>query len=127
MGANTLRVLVVDDNKDAADTLARLLSIFGHQTAVAYDGLAGLRAAEADRPDVVLLDVGMPGLDGWELARRIRALWDDSPLLVAVSGYGTKEDHERSRDAGLDAHLVKPADPRVLLRLLEGHAQALRV
>ncbi len=120
-----LRVLVVDDNRDAADTVARLLGVVGHEAAVAYDGLEPLRRLEADPPDAVLLDIGMPGLSGWELAKHIRAVRGEDPLLVAVTGYGTPEDRERSRAVGIDAHVVKPADPQVLLRLLDGRARAL--
>ncbi len=127
MNEQRLRVLVTDDNRDAADSVARLLSVAGHRTAVAYDGLEALRSLEADPPDAVILDIGMPGLDGWELARHIRALrGEDRPLLVAVTGYGREEDVLRSQAAGINAHVVKPADPRLLLRLLDGYARSLR-
>ncbi len=123
-GTSGLRLLVADDHQDTAQTLARLLALAGHQAAVCYDGLQALHAVQLGRPDAVLLDIGMPSLDGWELARRIRSLREDyRPLLVAVTGYGTPEDVERSHAAGIDAHVVKPADPELLLRLLEGHAR----
>ena len=105
------RVLVVDDNVDAAQSVAMLLDMSGHQCRMAHDGPSGLEAALAWQPDVVLLDIGLPGLNGFEVARQIR----QQPLLknvvlVALTGYGLEADRQRSRDAGFDHHLVKPAD-----------------
>jgi two-component system CheB/CheR fusion protein len=112
-------VLVVDDNRDAADTLALILELTGHAVRTAADGPAGLRAAAEFRPDVVLLDIGMPGMDGYEVARRLRAdLAVDGALLVALTGYGTEADRRRSAAAGCDAHLVKPVDPDELMTLI---------
>ncbi|HEY1289560.1 MAG TPA: PAS domain S-box protein [Burkholderiales bacterium] len=109
------RILVVDDNIDAAVTLALLLKSLGHETCVVHDGLQALRMAAQFRPDVVLLDIGMPGLDGYEVARRLRALKRERPLrIVAVTGWGQEADRARSREAGFDVHLVKPVDPTVL-------------
>jgi len=105
------RVLVVDDSKDAAAMLAMLLEASGHDVRMAHDGPTALKATIDDRPDVVLLDIGLPGLDGFEVAKRIR----QQPalkhiVLVAVTGYGQESDRERSHDAGFDYHLIKPAD-----------------
>ena len=114
-----LRVLVVDDNRDAAESLSLLLMVEGHEARVAHDGEEALREAAAFHPDVVLLDVGLPGMSGHELARRLR----QGPafrrtLLVALTGWGQPADRELSRRAGCDLHLVKPVDPARLLELL---------
>jgi two-component system CheB/CheR fusion protein len=109
------RILVVDDNVDAAATLALLLKSLGHETCVVHDGVQALRMAVQFRPEVVLLDIGMPGLDGYEVARRLRALKRERPLrIVAITGWGQEADRARSREAGFDVHLVKPVDPTVL-------------
>ena len=105
------RVLVVDDNKDAAVMLAMLLEASGHDVRMVHDGPAALKATIDDRPDVVLLDIGLPGLDGFEVAKRIRRQpMLEHIVLVALTGYGQESDRERSRAAGFDHHLVKPAD-----------------
>jgi signal transduction histidine kinase len=113
------RVLVVDDNRDAADSLALLLKLMGHEVRTAYDGPAALQEARAWRPEVVLLDIGLPGMTGYEVARRLR---EERPpeelLLVALTGYGQEEDRRRSQEAGLDLHFVKPVDPNALRDLL---------
>ena len=115
-----LRILVVEDNRDAADTLAELLGLFDYDVAVAYTGLEGVEAALRFRPEVVLCDLGLPGCDGYEVARRLRrAPGTACARLIAVTGYGSIEDHERSREAGFDAHLVKPVDADELLGQLE--------
>jgi signal transduction histidine kinase/integral membrane sensor domain MASE1/CheY-like chemotaxis protein len=115
------RILVVEDNADVAETLALLLREWGHQTLVAHDGHAALEAADRHRPDVVLLDIGLPGMDGYEVARRLRQEYGlSSALLIAVTGYGQEEDRRRSREASIDHHLVKPVDPALLARLLGG-------
>ena len=107
----SLRVLVVDDNADAADTLSEWLESFGHAVQVANDGHRALEAVSSFRPDIVLLDIGLPGLDGLEVARRLRARPAfDQMLLVAMTGYGHQSDREQTRAAGFDHHLVKPAD-----------------
>jgi CheY-like chemotaxis protein len=101
----------VDDNADAADSLALLLRLTGHTTHVARDGPAALEAARSFTPDVVLLDIGLPGLNGYEVAKRLRGdpVTADA-LVIAVSGYGQDSDRQRSREAGFDQHLTKPVD-----------------
>jgi CheY-like chemotaxis protein len=117
------RILVVDDNKDGADILAMLLQLMGHQTRVAYTGTEALEAANAYQPHVVLLDIGLPVMDGYEVARRLRQEpTTASTLLVAMTGYGQQEDKHRSELAGFDHHLVKPVAPDVLKTLLDGSA-----
>jgi signal transduction histidine kinase/CheY-like chemotaxis protein len=114
-----LRVLVVDDNADTADTLATLLELEGHQVKLAHDGPTALAAAATFRPDAVVLDLGLPGMDGFEVARRLRdRTGGNGPVLVAVSGYGQDEDRNRARLAGFDHHLVKPAEIGTLASLL---------
>jgi two-component system CheB/CheR fusion protein len=115
-----LRILIVDDNRDSADMLATLLKFTGHETHIAHDGLAAVEAAAMLEPDVILLDIGLPILNGYEAARRIRERQGQNgrPLLVALTGWGQDEDRRRSEEAGFDAHLVKPVDDVVLGRLL---------
>jgi signal transduction histidine kinase len=113
------RILIVDDNVDAAESLAMLLELFGHQVRTAYGGPAALEAVESHRPEVVLLDIGLPGMDGYEVARRLRrnpAL--SGVTLVALTGYGQENDRRKTHDAGFDHHLVKPVDTDDLARLL---------
>jgi two-component system CheB/CheR fusion protein len=106
---NHSRILVVDDNIDGADSLAVLLRLGGHEVSLAHDGPAALDMAQAFRPEVVLLDIGLPGMDGYEVAKRLRAGPPTrDAILVAVTGYGREEDRQRSREAGFDHHLVKP-------------------
>ena len=113
------RVLVVDDNTDAALTLDLLLKSLGQETHVVHDGHAALEAVGHFRPDIVLLDIGMPGLDGYEVARRLRALKEAGSLrIVAVTGWGTEADRRRSQEAGFDLHLVKPLDTDELAQAL---------
>jgi CheY-like chemotaxis protein len=115
------RILVVDDNRDSAETLCTLLRLGGHEVGVAYDGLEAVESACHLRPDVVLLDIGLPRLNGLEAARRIRQrLGDACPLLVALTGWGQESDRRASREAGFDAHLVKPVDDTTLARVLAG-------
>ena len=117
------RVLIVDDNADGANSLGSLLSFLGHDTAMEYDGQAALDRAEAFAADVILLDLGMPGLDGFEICRRLRASeLPHRPLIVAMTGWGREEDRARTAAAGFDAHLVKPVDLATLSQLLEGSA-----
>ena len=123
-----LRVLAVDDNRDAADSLRVLAELWGHEARAAYDGPAALAAATDFGPDVCLLDLGLPRLDGFELARRLRAAHPDpGPALVAVTGYAHQAVRERAAAAGFDHVLVKPVDPTTLRDLLGnlGHAAAL--
>jgi PAS domain S-box-containing protein len=106
-----LRVLVVDDNRDGADTLALSLGMLGHQVMAAYDPLEALERAGSFAPDLAFLDVGMPSMNGYELARRIKELaWGRDTMLVALTGWGQEEDRRRSSDAGFDEHIVKPID-----------------
>ncbi|MDQ3205273.1 MAG: PAS domain-containing protein [Pseudomonadota bacterium] len=115
------RVLVVDDNRDGADSLAEMLRINGNDTRTAYDGQEGVDVAEAFRPDVVLLDIGLPKLNGYEACRRIREQsWGKGVVLIAVTGWGQDEDRRRSHDAGFDLHLVKPVDPQLLMKTFAG-------
>jgi CheY-like chemotaxis protein len=116
------RVLVVDDNTDAADTTALLLQAADCVVRTAYDGGQALRELASFMPDVVLLDLGMPGLDGVEVGRRIRALPSGASIkMIAVTGWGQEESRKRTRLAGFDAHVVKPVNPDALLRMvLEG-------
>jgi signal transduction histidine kinase len=113
------RVLVVDDNRDAAESLAMLLKLSGHDTHIAHDGLEAVdKAAQLSR-DIILLDIGLPKINGLEAARRIRAQSDGkSPVLVALTGWAQDADRQKSRDAGFNAHIVKPVDPEVLANLL---------
>jgi CheY-like chemotaxis protein/two-component sensor histidine kinase len=115
------RILVVDDNRDAADSLAMMLRVSGHAVQTAYDGLAGVQAAAAFRPDVVLLDIGMPKMNGYEAARQIRQqVCGKNTFLVAITGWGQEEDKRRAIEAGFDHHLTKPVDPATLEKLLTG-------
>jgi PAS domain S-box-containing protein len=123
------RVLVVDDNTDAADGLARLLRMQGHEVTTAADGLEAVEAASRLDPDVILLDIGLPRLDGYEVARRIRmaaalrgAVDSNRPRIIALSGYGQEDDRRRSREAGFDHHLVKPVELCDVLPLIPGAA-----
>jgi CheY-like chemotaxis protein len=113
------RLLVVDDNRDAADSLAMLLRLQGHEVQVAHDGPAALRIAAASRPDLVFLDIGMPGMDGYEVARRLRRTPGlQKVVLAALTGWGQQEDRRRTADAGFDHHLVKPPEPKALENVL---------
>jgi PAS domain S-box-containing protein len=115
------RILIVDDNVDAALSLAMMLELAGNEVRTAHDGEAGVEAAEAFRPDVILLDIGMPKLNGYEACRRIRARpWARDVVLVALTGWGQEEDRRRSREAGFNNHLVKPVEPADLDELLAG-------
>jgi PAS domain S-box-containing protein len=109
------RVVVADDNRDAADSLAMLLRLAGQNVRLAYDGPSALAEARAFRPDVVFLDIGMPGMDGYEVAMRLREVPElESTVVVAVTGWGQAEDRRRSLEAGFDGHMVKPAEPSAL-------------
>jgi CheY-like chemotaxis protein len=112
------RVLIVEDNPDARESLSLALMIHGWDVRVAADGSEGLRLALEWRPDVIISDIGLPALDGWELGRRVRAALGEGVILVALTGYAQPADRERSTAAGYDHHLVKPVEPDLLLRLL---------
>ena len=119
VSAKPRRILVVDDNTDAASSLAMLLKISGNEAQTVNEGLAAIEVAETFRPDVVLLDIGMPNLDGLEVCRRIRAQpWGRDMLMIALTGWGHEEDRKKSKDVGFDHHLVKPVDYPALMRLL---------
>jgi signal transduction histidine kinase/CheY-like chemotaxis protein len=118
-GARSLRLLIVDDNRDAADTLGVLLQMLGNETRVVYDGESAVALAEEYRPDFVLLDIGLPKLDGYGVARRIRQQpWGRNIVLIATTGWGQASDREAARHAGFDHHLVKPVDPDALSAIL---------
>jgi CheY-like chemotaxis protein len=113
------RILAVDDNRDAADTLALILRMMGHETQMAYDGMEALQAAATFRPDVVLLDIGLPKMNGYEAARHIRVQpWGKGMALIALTGWGQEEDKRRALQAGFDHHLTKPLEPAALEKLL---------
>jgi CheY-like chemotaxis protein len=117
--ASGRRILIVDDNEDGADSLAMLLQLGGHETHIAHDGLEAVGAAERLRPDAVLLDIGLPKLNGYEVCRRIREQpWGKDLVLMAVTGWGQEEDRHRSRAAGFNTHIVKPVDPEAVMKLL---------
>jgi CheY-like chemotaxis protein len=116
-------VLVVDDNADSADSLALLFRCWGHEVRVAYNGPEAIADAAVHRPDVVVLDIGMPGMTGYQVARRLR----EQPVsrqafLVAVTGFGQDDDRRRAREAGFDCHLTKPVDPETLRELVANPA-----
>jgi CheY-like chemotaxis protein len=115
-----LRVLVVDDNVDNAESLSQLLRAMRHETAVAYDGPSAVEAVGRFSPDVVLLDIGLPGFDGYEVARRIRDTEQGRDIrLIAITGWGQDADKRKAWAAGFDAHLTKPVDPAALLSLVQ--------
>jgi CheY-like chemotaxis protein len=113
------RILIVDDNEDSADSLAMLLEITGNKTYMAHDGLEAVEAIEKYRPEVVLLDIGLPRMDGHEVCRRIREQpWGKDIIMLALTGWGQEDDRRRSEEAGFNGHLVKPVDYDKLLELL---------
>jgi CheY-like chemotaxis protein len=114
--------MIVDDNVDAADSLALLLGLEGHETVCVYSAAAALQRVTEFAPDVVLLDIGLPDTDGYEVARRLHALPGCATIkLIALTGYGQADDRERALAAGFEAHLVKPVDLGALARLLATH------
>jgi CheY-like chemotaxis protein len=116
-----LRVLVVDDCKDTRDSLAMLLHAWGHEVRLAPDAPSALAACLEFHPDAAVLDIGLPGVSGWDLAAQLREAAGTGPLLlVAVTGWARDEDRSRSQAAGFDAHFAKPPDPEALRRLLAG-------
>jgi CheY-like chemotaxis protein len=113
------RILVADDNRDAGETLAMLLRLDGHEVHVAVNGLEAIELCERVDPDAAILDIGMPGLSGHEVAQRIRKLGRQPPVtLIAVTGWGQKSDKERAAASGFDHHFTKPVEPTVLSQLL---------
>jgi CheY-like chemotaxis protein len=111
------RILIVDDNKDLATSLARLLRLLGHEVEAVFDGPSGVEAVRKFRPRVVLLDIGLPDFDGYQVARALRQE-GFKDMIIAVSGYGQEEDRRRSHEAGMDHHLTKPLDVRAIEGLL---------
>jgi two-component system, chemotaxis family, CheB/CheR fusion protein len=114
-----LRILVVEDNQDAAESLRMLLELDGHEVMLAYNGPAGIHAATVYHPDVVLCDIGLPGLDGYGVVHALRHNPETAPIrIIAVTAYSQDSDRRRSREAGFDLHLTKPFDPYELLQLI---------
>jgi len=117
-------VLVIEDNQDAAEGLATVLRLWGHEVWVAYDAAAALETAERTKPDVIISDLGLPGMDGYDFARQLRQRPAfGRAVLIAISGYGRDDDRRRALEAGFDHHLVKPPDLDALAALL-GHVAA---
>ena len=113
------RILIVDDNHDSADSLAMLMEITGNKTYLAHDGVEAVKAVEKYRPEVVLLDIGLPQLDGYEVCRRVREqAWGKDIVVIALTGWGQDDDRRKSEEAGFNGHLVKPVDYDKLLDLL---------
>ncbi len=117
------RVLVVDDNEDAADSLATLLDVMGYEVRTAYDGPQAIEAADEFQPSVALLDIGLPRLSGYDIARHVRQKRGAEVLLVAITGWGQEDDRRRAREAGFDHHFTKPADFDQLLKLIDRELQ----
>lgn len=120
--ATSLRVLIVDDSVDTASSLAALLRLWGHDVKMAHDGLSAIETAVAFRPDAVILDIGLPQIDGFEVAARLRALPEfGGILIVGSSGYSRESDRRRADEVGIDVYLVKPFDPFRLEPILDAH------
>jgi CheY-like chemotaxis protein len=116
---HSLRVLVADDNRDSAETLALLLEASGHRVTTVYDGQAAVQESALVRPDVMILDLGMPKLSGLDVCRSVRAMPRGSEvMIVALTGWGQAQDRDRTREAGFDVHLVKPVDHETLMRVI---------
>src|SRR5580704_4258449 len=120
-----VRVLVVNDYADNVESMAMLLRLYGHEVETALGGPAALRAARANPPEVVLLDISMPGMNGYEVARQLRSMFQDRVVLIALTAHGFEEDKKRCVDAGFDRHLVKPADPVKVEQLIRELAASL--
>ena len=122
-----LRVLIVDDNVDTACSLALLLQIWGHDVRTTHDGLSAFELSREFRPDVVVLDIGLPHLDGFEVAARLRALPEfERTLIVGSSGYSRESDRQRAAEVGINLYFVKPFDPCRLESILDSHREALQ-
>ena len=116
--ADATRILVVDDSVDSAETLGELLKIWGHDVRLAHDGPSALSAAREYKPEVILLDIGLPGMDGFAVATELRKEGIGGRMLVALTGYGEQQDRDRTHKVGFDHHLVKPIDPDTLQKLI---------
>jgi CheY-like chemotaxis protein len=117
------RIMIVDDNEDAAEILAEALKFVGHETQTAHDARSALKSVSKFAPEVILMDIGLPGMDGYELARALRSMADlNSPRLIALTGYGQESDRRRAVEAGFDLHLVKPIDIDRLLSVIDDKA-----
>jgi CheY-like chemotaxis protein len=113
------RILIVDDNRDSADSPAMMLRLMGNQAVTAHSGREAVTAAEEQRPDVILLDIGLPEMNGYDVCRRIREQpWGSEIVIIALTGWGQEQDKLRSRDAGFNGHLVKPVDQFALMEVL---------
>jgi CheY-like chemotaxis protein len=118
-GQSVFRILIVDDNRDGANSLSLMLKIMGNETKTAYDGQEGVEIASAFLPDIVLMDIGLPKLNGYEACRAIRRTsWGKKVFMIALTGWGQDEDRRRSQEAGFDRHFVKPVDSAALAKLL---------
>jgi CheY-like chemotaxis protein len=123
--AHPLSILVVEDNRDSARTISFLLQLSGYEVAVAHDGLEALQAAETSLPDVVLLDIGLPKMDGWQVAQALRQRpTPKQSLIIAITGYNDPVARQRSSDAGIDFHLSKPVDFDQLMPLIANRVSA---
>ena len=123
-----LHILIIEDNSDAAEMLAVLLRMYGYDVGIAANAMTALGMVHTETPDVVLLDLGLPGMDGYELARRLSNYRPGkTPLLIAVTGYGREEDVRRSAEAGIDLHMLKPVDPVQLQTVLNRFQTAVTV
>ena len=111
-------ILIIEDHDDAREALRALLELEGHSVEAAASGPKGVELAQANMPDIALVDIGLPEVDGYEVARRLRGLTSGRPYLIALTGYGQPDDIKRARDAGFDAHLLKPVDPDALAKVL---------
>jgi len=121
-----LRILIVEDYTDNAITLALLLQMYGHEVQVAKNGVEALKKTQEERPDVLLLDIGLPGMSGYEVARKLKEERPrKTPFLIALTGYGQDEDRRHSTDAGIDLHLVKPVEPEELQVILERYRKVI--
>jgi CheY-like chemotaxis protein len=126
MQAKGLRILLVEDQPDCANSTKMMLGLWGHEVELAPDGPTALQAAQTHHPDVVLLDIGLPGMDGWTVAKLLRdQAKGKGPLLVAVTGYGQPHAYRHSYDSGIDVHFLKPVDPDELKRLLDNWQETL--
>jgi CheY-like chemotaxis protein len=120
-----VHVLVVNDYADNVESMAMLLRLYGHEVRTALGGLAALRAARTNPPEVVLLDISMPGMNGYEVARQLRSMFQDRVVLIALTAHGFEEDKRRCLEAGFDRHFVKPADPVKVEQLVRELARSL--